>query len=234
MSRMSSSFVGAARAVGFISGVLLLTACPQPPKLYFGGVRGGTISPATVRENNAYQVFVCPRETVTIGWYCEDCDQLTIMPQPGSVNLATPNQNPGSFTFTASTDVTYGATASNKDGKDSKSVQVEVLDPGQSIGFVAQLVTTGAPHWEAFLPDWAYTPLAKVEKDRFSPLNIIPPSNAPWQLIAPNNFAAAIAPAWLPINPPVPLVGTWRLGTQGLGSENLPGTMTVELGPKCP
>lgn len=221
---------------GLVVPALTLTAC-VPPTLYFGGSRGKDLDLSTIREGKvAGLIGVCVGEPITIGWLCENCDSLTVTPMPGSIDLT--SSNPGMHSFVASTDATYEAKAVNGNGETKSTFEVLVVGDGQGkdeVGFSAQTnLSAGWPFWDYNFPNWAFSPEIRVTGERFTPGFPIPVSTSDWSIITPEPHTAPISPTWLDI-PETPLIGYWRVGTDGLQSrEGLPATLAVNLKLSCP
>jgi hypothetical protein len=200
------------------------------PEFLFGAVIGGSSDLTTHIRSDAYIVFVCPGERVTIGWLCtKDCDKMTVSPEPQG------QQNPqsGQYSFAATTTQDYVATSSNKNGTTTHKVTVNVITGAYTMSFTAALKKAPTLLWDADLPSWAYTPLAKANQDQFTKGFPIPSSAKPWSLVTPSGNSATIDDTPRPMAASS-LPGLWRIGNDGLtGREDLPATLSVTLGLLC-
>lgn len=216
-----------------ISSLFLTTACPGPT-IHFGASLQ-PLDPNSLPRENMASVYPCPGEVFYLGWYCPECDSLSVTEDGSSTKLNSNSKGPEVIDRKTTVDVKYVAVGKKGDRTSRSEVSINALQNGDTVIMTGglQWAPDGRPYWQADLPAFAYSGMARAYQASFHlsapQVNV----SSDWFIIDPANNTSVIRATWSPVPDP-PLVGAWRVHNALLSrGDGLPQVIVWAAGVKC-
>lgn len=188
-----------------------------------------------IRDMGSYIAFICPGESVALGWVVDGADKASIDNGVGPV----PVPAGGPLVVSPTQDTHYTLTCEKGDCHDSKSVDVYVVTKGKTLSATASLIHRVPFVWEAQLLPQFYSPNILVTSARM----LAPATQGAWKGNKTDVGGAQHAfdlpqagQTAAPVLPNFSIPGGYDISPvlQTEVSDAPPGSASFELGLECP